>query len=212
MPERQLTTRLPMRWRMFLYYQQVLVMVFIWPYLAIFGMQTNYMLLYLVLWHIFLCPYWLPCFLIMDKNSLKICIENRTTATVCHSQIFSCKLLCLFNRYQVLAGVIEQRFLEPLLHQHKLILSAICFAVRTGNTFLGSLLWDSSPISSTLSSVLLCLWLNDLILLQNVLQVGRLRPFHWYPESSWCRIMTGNFSISWHFMMWIVYVIDYSSV
>ncbi|CAA0833479.1 Protein of unknown function (DUF3411 [Striga hermonthica] len=44
-------------------------------------------------------------------------------------------------RYQVLAGVIEQRLLEPLLHQHKLILSALCFAVRTGNTFLGSLLW-----------------------------------------------------------------------
>lgn len=45
-----------------------------------------------------------------------------------------------FDRYQVLAGVIEQRMLEPLLHQHKLMLSAICFAVRTGNTFLGSLL------------------------------------------------------------------------
>ncbi|KAA8528075.1 hypothetical protein F0562_035056 [Nyssa sinensis] len=44
-------------------------------------------------------------------------------------------------RYQLLAGVIEQRILEPLLHQHKLMLSAICFAVRTGNTFLGSLLW-----------------------------------------------------------------------
>ncbi|KAM1363653.1 hypothetical protein ACFX15_028004 [Malus domestica] len=44
-------------------------------------------------------------------------------------------------RYQVLAGVIEQRLLEPLLHQNKLILSAICFAVRTGNTFLGSLMW-----------------------------------------------------------------------
>ncbi|KAG8388984.1 hypothetical protein BUALT_Bualt02G0182300 [Buddleja alternifolia] len=44
-------------------------------------------------------------------------------------------------RYQVLAGVIEQRILEPMLHQHKLLLSAICFAVRTGNTFLGSLLW-----------------------------------------------------------------------
>ncbi|KAK2993811.1 hypothetical protein RJ640_027689 [Escallonia rubra] len=44
-------------------------------------------------------------------------------------------------RYQVLAGVIEQRLLEPLLHKHKLILSAICFAVRTGNTFVGSLLW-----------------------------------------------------------------------
>ncbi|PIA53678.1 hypothetical protein AQUCO_00900333v1 [Aquilegia coerulea] len=44
-------------------------------------------------------------------------------------------------RYQVLAGVIEQRVLEPLLHQHKIILSAMCFAVRTGNTFLGSLMW-----------------------------------------------------------------------
>ncbi|KAE8710596.1 putative poly(p)/ATP NAD kinase [Hibiscus syriacus] len=44
-------------------------------------------------------------------------------------------------RYQVLAGVIEQRMLEPLLHKHKLMLSAICFAVRTGNTYLGSLLW-----------------------------------------------------------------------
>ncbi|KAK3223912.1 hypothetical protein Dsin_010937 [Dipteronia sinensis] len=44
-------------------------------------------------------------------------------------------------RYQVLAGVIEQRILEPLLHQHKLIVSAICYAVRTGNTFLGSLIF-----------------------------------------------------------------------
>ncbi|KAL7126906.1 hypothetical protein ABFS83_14G218000 [Erythranthe nasuta] len=44
-------------------------------------------------------------------------------------------------RYQVLAGVIEQRILEPMLHEHKLVLSAICFAVRTGNTYLGSLLW-----------------------------------------------------------------------
>ncbi|KAF8719898.1 hypothetical protein HU200_024661 [Digitaria exilis] len=44
-------------------------------------------------------------------------------------------------RYQLLAGVIEQRMLEPLLHRHKLALSAMCFAVRTGNTFVGSLLW-----------------------------------------------------------------------
>ncbi|WOL03780.1 hypothetical protein Cni_G12500 [Canna indica] len=44
-------------------------------------------------------------------------------------------------RYQVLAGVIEQRILEPMLHNHKMVLSALCFAVRTGNTFLGSLLW-----------------------------------------------------------------------
>ncbi|KAI5681464.1 hypothetical protein M9H77_02692 [Catharanthus roseus] len=44
-------------------------------------------------------------------------------------------------RYQILAGVIEQRILEPLLHNQKLLLGAICFAVRTGNTFLGSLMW-----------------------------------------------------------------------
>ncbi|XP_068655163.1 protein RETICULATA-RELATED 4, chloroplastic-like [Aristolochia californica] len=44
-------------------------------------------------------------------------------------------------RYQILAGVVEQRILEPMLHQHKLLLSALCFAFRTGNTFLGSLLW-----------------------------------------------------------------------
>ncbi|KAJ8449451.1 hypothetical protein Cgig2_002248 [Carnegiea gigantea] len=44
-------------------------------------------------------------------------------------------------RYQIVAGVIEQRILEPMLHNHKLMLSALCFAVRTGNTFLGSLLW-----------------------------------------------------------------------
>ncbi|XP_051133351.1 protein RETICULATA-RELATED 4, chloroplastic-like [Andrographis paniculata] len=44
-------------------------------------------------------------------------------------------------RYQILAGIIEQRILEPLLHEKKLILGAVCFAVRTGNTFLGSLMW-----------------------------------------------------------------------
>lgn len=44
-------------------------------------------------------------------------------------------------RYQILAGVIEQRILEPLFHEHKFILGTMCFAIRTGNTFLGSLMW-----------------------------------------------------------------------
>eukprot|EP01018_Ginkgo_biloba_P006176 Gb_04855 [translate_table: standard] len=44
-------------------------------------------------------------------------------------------------RYQILAGVIEQRILEPWLHKQKLLLSMLCFAVRTGNTFIGSLMW-----------------------------------------------------------------------
>ncbi|WVY99407.1 hypothetical protein V8G54_025477 [Vigna mungo] len=44
-------------------------------------------------------------------------------------------------RYQVLAGIIEQRILEPLLHRNKLILTAAYFTVRTANTYWGSLLW-----------------------------------------------------------------------
>jgi len=44
-------------------------------------------------------------------------------------------------RYQILAGVIEQRILEPWLHNKKLMLSILSFAARTGNTFVGSLLW-----------------------------------------------------------------------
>ncbi|KEH33261.1 hypothetical protein MtrunA17_Chr3g0090071 [Medicago truncatula] len=44
-------------------------------------------------------------------------------------------------RYQVLAGIIEQRILEPLLRQNKLILTGAYFIVRTANTYWGSLLW-----------------------------------------------------------------------
>ena len=44
-------------------------------------------------------------------------------------------------RYQILAGVIEQRMIEPLLHGNPLASTAASFVVRTGNTFLGSLLW-----------------------------------------------------------------------
>ena len=44
-------------------------------------------------------------------------------------------------RYQLLAGVIEQRMIEPLLHGNPLASTAASFVVRTGNTFLGSLLW-----------------------------------------------------------------------
>ncbi|KAK7334755.1 hypothetical protein VNO80_26518 [Phaseolus coccineus] len=44
-------------------------------------------------------------------------------------------------RYQVLAGIIEQRILEPLLHQNKVLLTASYFTVRTANTYWGSLLW-----------------------------------------------------------------------
>lgn len=49
-------------------------------------------------------------------------------------------LCCLVFRYQVLAGVVEQRLLEPWLEHNKLLLAATSFFARTGNTFLGSLL------------------------------------------------------------------------
>jgi hypothetical protein len=44
-------------------------------------------------------------------------------------------------RYQLIAGVAEQRILEPLLHGAPAACTAASFVVRTGNTFLGSLLW-----------------------------------------------------------------------
>ncbi|KAK3247810.1 hypothetical protein CYMTET_42702 [Cymbomonas tetramitiformis] len=44
-------------------------------------------------------------------------------------------------RYQLMAGVFEQRMLEPLLHGNNALLSLSSFVLRTGNTFLGSLLW-----------------------------------------------------------------------
>ena len=44
-------------------------------------------------------------------------------------------------RYQLLAGVIEQRMIEPLLHPYPFASAAASFVVRTGNTFVGSLLW-----------------------------------------------------------------------
>lgn len=63
------------------------------------------------------------------------------------------------NRYQVLAGIVEQRFLEPILHKHKLALSAICFAVRTGNTYLGSLMWDLQSINQSIKSSTFCVFI-----------------------------------------------------
>ncbi|CAI7908425.1 unnamed protein product [Closterium sp. NIES-54] len=44
-------------------------------------------------------------------------------------------------RYQILAGVIEQQWLEPRFHGNKTLLSVLSFFFRTSNTFIGSLLW-----------------------------------------------------------------------
>ncbi|KAJ4823562.1 Protein RETICULATA-RELATED 4, chloroplastic [Turnera subulata] len=75
----------------------------------------------------------------VDKNSAE---EVENVPVLSTSVAYGVYMAVSSNlRYQVLAGVIEQRILEPMLHQHKLLLSALCFAVRTGNTYLGSLLW-----------------------------------------------------------------------
>ncbi|CAI5496383.1 unnamed protein product [Closterium sp. Naga37s-1] len=44
-------------------------------------------------------------------------------------------------RYQIMAGVIEQQWLEPRFHGNKTLLSVLSFIFRTSNTFIGSLLW-----------------------------------------------------------------------
>ncbi|KAF6255296.1 hypothetical protein COO60DRAFT_1471217 [Scenedesmus sp. NREL 46B-D3] len=44
-------------------------------------------------------------------------------------------------RYQVLAGVVEERGIETLFKGNYKLCAALSFVVRTGNTFLGSLLW-----------------------------------------------------------------------
>lgn len=44
-------------------------------------------------------------------------------------------------RYQILAGIVEERGIETLFRNNPALCTALSFAVRTGNTFLGSLLW-----------------------------------------------------------------------
>lgn len=44
-------------------------------------------------------------------------------------------------RYQVIAGVVEERGIEAVFKGNPALCSALSFVVRTGNTFLGSLMW-----------------------------------------------------------------------
>jgi hypothetical protein len=44
-------------------------------------------------------------------------------------------------RYQFLAGVVEERGIERVFRGNPALCGALSFVVRTGNTFLGSLLW-----------------------------------------------------------------------
>ncbi|XP_016169360.1 protein RETICULATA-RELATED 4, chloroplastic [Arachis ipaensis] len=74
------------------------------------------------------------------KKKLPAEIENLPVIST--SVAYGVYMVVVSNiRYQILAGIIEQRILEPLLRQNKLMLSAAYFAVRTANTYWGSLLW-----------------------------------------------------------------------
>jgi len=44
-------------------------------------------------------------------------------------------------RYQVIAGVIEERGIEAVFASNPALCNALSFIVRTSNTFLGSLMW-----------------------------------------------------------------------
>jgi len=63
---------------------------------------------------------------------VNVSLHQCVTELLCH---------CIYcGRYQIVAGVIEQRILEPWLHDTRGALSLLSFVVRPGNTFLGSLL------------------------------------------------------------------------
>ena len=44
-------------------------------------------------------------------------------------------------RYQIIAGIVEERGIERLFKGNQTICGLLSFAVRTGNTFLGSSMW-----------------------------------------------------------------------
>lgn len=44
-------------------------------------------------------------------------------------------------RYQMLAGIVEERGIETIFKGNYQLCAVLSFIVRTGNTFLGSLLW-----------------------------------------------------------------------
>lgn len=44
-------------------------------------------------------------------------------------------------RYQILAGLVEERGIEAIFRNNHAVCAILSFIVRTGNTFLGSLLW-----------------------------------------------------------------------
>lgn len=44
-------------------------------------------------------------------------------------------------RYQLIAGVVEERGIEALLGKYPRLCNVLSFVVRTGNTYLGSLMW-----------------------------------------------------------------------
>ena len=45
------------------------------------------------------------------------------------------------SRSQILAGLVEERGIESFFKGQHQLCAALSFVVRTGNTFLGSLLW-----------------------------------------------------------------------
>ena len=47
----------------------------------------------------------------------------------------------ILHRYQIIAGVIEERGIEEVFKDNKQLCNVLSLIVRTGNTYVGSLLW-----------------------------------------------------------------------
>lgn len=88
----------------------------------------------------------------------KLCIHfvsTCTTVLLLSSNLFwppvpSITELAVMHRYQLIAGVVEQRGIERIFENNPRITNALSFVARTGNTFLGSWCVAASSMPSWL--------------------------------------------------------------
>jgi hypothetical protein len=68
-----------------------------------------------------------------------MCLEQNILAM---SAAYSSYMAVSSNlRYQIIAGVVEERGIEAVFKNNAALCSALSFVVRTSNTYLGSLMW-----------------------------------------------------------------------
>lgn len=82
-----------------------------------------------------LCPHQLPICASLDTNMC--CCFHLKLEYFLPAHVRQCDV-AVICRYQLIAGVIEQRGIERIFENNPRITNALSFVARTGNTFLGS--------------------------------------------------------------------------